>query len=286
MGRLIALDAGHSMVTAGKRTPIFTDGTVSKLTGKNFMHEYEFNKAVVDRLDVILKRCGFRTLITAPNGNVDVPLATRTKMANDAKADAFISIHANAHLGTWGNARGIETFHFPNSTTGKRLADLVHKYLIQGTAQVNRGVKTANFHVLRETNMPSILVEAGFMDNLEEARLLLSDNYRDECAIEIAKGICEYFNVSYVAPAPPTPPPSTAPSNVLFRVQVGAFSVRANAENLRRQLEGLGYKPFIAQEGNLFRVQVGAFSIRANALNLQKELEGRGYKPFIVQTTR
>ena len=185
------------MTTVGKRTPVLPNGLKSE-TG-NFMHENEFNRAVVANLDIILKRCGFRTLLVAPTDE-DVPLKTRTDLANAKKADAFISIHANAFDGKFdGNdPEGIETFHYPSSTNGKRLATLVHNHLIKGTKQKNRGVKSANLHVLRETKMVAILVEAGFMDNLYEAKLLLSDSFREEVATEIAKGICEYFNVPYV----------------------------------------------------------------------------------------
>lgn len=187
------------METAGKRTPILPNGLKSNETGKNFMHENEFNRAVVANLNNILKRCGFRTLLVAPTDE-DVPLKTRTDLANAKKADAYISIHANAFDSKFdGNdPEGIETYHYPNSVEGKKLATLVHKHLIQGTKQKDRGVKSADFHVLRETNMVAILVEAGFMDNLYEAKLLLSDSFREEVAIEIAKGICEYFNVPYV----------------------------------------------------------------------------------------
>lgn len=69
MSELIALCDGHGMETAGKRTPMFSDGT--------FMRENEFNRAVVALLDVHLKRCGFRTLIVAPT-DIDTPLRTRT----------------------------------------------------------------------------------------------------------------------------------------------------------------------------------------------------------------
>ena len=194
---LIALDDGHGMDTAGKRTPILPNGLKSE-TG-NFMHENEFNRAVIANLDIILRRCGFRTLLVAPTDK-DVPLKTRTDLANAKKASAFISAHANAFDGKFdGNdPEGVETFHYPNSTSGERLATLVHKHLIQGTKQKDRGVKSANFHVLRETDMVAILVEAGFMDNLYEAKLLLSDSFREEVATEIAKGICEYFKVLYV----------------------------------------------------------------------------------------
>jgi len=131
--------------------------------------------------------------------DTDVPLITRTNRANSAKADFYISIHANALNGIWGNQQGVSTYHYPTSSKGKAAAATIHKYLIQGTTQKDRGVLSANFHVLRETKMPSVLVECAFMDNLKEAGLLLTEAFRQECADDIAKGICEIFGKKYVA---------------------------------------------------------------------------------------
>jgi N-acetylmuramoyl-L-alanine amidase len=194
--KLIAIDDGHGMTTAGKRTP-FLPGT------KKYMHENEFNRAVADLLKSNLERCGFNTLMVAP-GDSDVPLKQRTDTANNAKADLYISIHANALNGIWGNQQGVSTYHYPGSVEGKKAATIIHKYMIQGTQQKDRKVLSENFHVLRETNMPSVLVECAFMDNLKEAGLLMSEAFRQECADEIAKGICEYFGVMY-SPAAKAP---------------------------------------------------------------------------------
>lgn len=185
MGKLIAIDDGHGMETAGKRSP---DGV---------LRENDFNRAVADLLDVHLKRCGFRTLLVAP-GDTDIPLSTRTAAANKAKADFYISIHANAAGAGWSTARGIETFHYPGSVNGKKAAEILHRHLISGTALPNRGVKQADFAVLRNTTMPAVLVECGFMTNKEEAALLMSAAYRAECAEELARGICELYGVAYV----------------------------------------------------------------------------------------
>lgn len=193
MTKLIALCDGHGMETAGKRTPLLPDGVV--------MRENEFNRRVVALLDVHLKRCGFRTLLVAPT-DVDTPLRVRTDMANAAKADLYLSVHANAFgSGGLNNVRGIETFHRLDSVEGTKAAVILHRSLLGGTKLPNRGVKTADFHVLRETRMPAVLVECGFMTNVEEANLLRSEAYRAECAEELARGVCEYFGIPFVRPA-------------------------------------------------------------------------------------
>jgi N-acetylmuramoyl-L-alanine amidase len=132
----------------------------------------------------------------------DTPLGTRTALANRNNASAYISIHYNA-----GGGVGVETFHYPGSTKGKKLASLVHKYVREGTKQKDRGVKSANFQVLRETHMPACLVEYGFMDDPSrtEAKRMIDTSFQKECAVETAKGICEYFSVKYVPESPVTP---------------------------------------------------------------------------------
>lgn len=197
----IALSDGHGMEkgkeTPGKRTDIFTDGTKSSETGNNFMYENEFNRRVIAILKEELERCGFKVLLVAPT-DVDTPLNTRVKLANDAKVDLYLSVHANAMTGKWGSQNGIETLTI-GSGEGLRIGKIIHKHLLQGTKLTDRGMKTrTDLAEIRLTKMPSVLVECGFMDNLREAKLLLSEEYRQECAIEVAKGICEAYKITYV----------------------------------------------------------------------------------------
>jgi hypothetical protein len=106
---------------------------------------------------------------------------------------------------------GVETYYYPGSVNGHKLANSIHEYVIKGTSQKDRGVKTANFHVLRETTMPACLIEFGFMDDpaLREARLMINEVFQKECAVQTAQGICEYFEVKYVPVYHPVPPVQT-----------------------------------------------------------------------------
>lgn len=185
----VALDDGHGANTPGKRTPKFPDGS--------FMKENEFNKRVVEIAGRELKRIGLEVIYTAP-GDEDVPLSQRVKTANQAKADIFVSVHANASSGSWGSAEGIETYYFEGSQKSKLLAQIVHQWLLKGTKLKDRGLKRGNhLYVIKNTKMPAVLVECGFMDNLKEAELLRSEEYRYECAMELVNGICEYFGIGY-----------------------------------------------------------------------------------------
>jgi len=182
----IGLDAGHFLFTAGKRTP---DG----------MHEWSFNSVVASYISDELKwYIDVETLrVDDTTGAVDVSLQDRTDKANKWGANAYISIHANAYgSGGWNNVGGIETFvHSSNPREAYQLAKLVQENLIKDTKRSNRGIKTANFAVLRSTNMTAILVECGFMTNKEEASFLKSDAYRKTCASAIVKGLAAMYGL-------------------------------------------------------------------------------------------
>lgn len=201
---LAALDGGHGMETAGKRTPFIPEiGRVIK--------ENEFNRAVVNLLAEELKRCGFDVLLVAPT-DADTPLETRVARANAAKADVYISIHYDAFDSKFDayDPEGITVFYAASSANGKRLAQCINEYLKRGTVQKDRGIKTAEYYVLRKTNMPAILSENGFMDNKREALLMIDPEFQREVAQEHAQGICKYFNVPYIQKTPVTiqKPPS------------------------------------------------------------------------------
>ncbi len=189
---LIALDDGHGMETAGKRTPYL------EVLGREF-HENEFNSPVVKMIAAMLNQYdAFETIQTAPT-DIDTPLAERVAIADNAKADLFVSVHANAFDGTFegSNPEGISVHCYPGSTKGKKMANILLRHLMQGTTQVSRGVVESNFYVLRETDMAAVLSENLFMDNPEEALLMIDPIFQREVAIEHVKAICEYFGVTY-----------------------------------------------------------------------------------------
>ncbi len=185
--KVIAIDNGHGYNTAGKRTPTFPS------TNK-VIREWEFNHATARRLKELLENEGYKVVMISDTTE-DTPLNTRVVRANNERVDLYISIHYNALTGVWGTQGGIETFHFPSSSGGKKLAETVQKELIESTGLRNRGVKSANFYVLKNTKMPSILIEAGFMDNLAEASLMLDVNYQMKVAKAILNGVNSYFGV-------------------------------------------------------------------------------------------
>lgn len=108
--------------------------------------------------------------------------------ANAWDADVFVSIHCNSAANSAAN--GTESFCYPGSTQGRKLAECIHTQIITSLTITNRGVKEANFHVIRETNMPACLVELAFINNYRDANLL-KNNY-DDFARAIARGVTDY----------------------------------------------------------------------------------------------
>ena len=130
------------------------------------------------------------TVSSSLNGS----LAYRYNSANSWNADVFISIHCNA-ANT--KAYGCETYYCTGSTQGKALAECVQPHMAAETQRYNRDVKSANFAVIRHTNMPAILVETAFIDNYDDNRFLASDDGKYKCAVAIYKGICDYLGIEY-----------------------------------------------------------------------------------------
>jgi N-acetylmuramoyl-L-alanine amidase len=193
----VALDRGHGDNTPGKETPFIAS------LGRRIQEE-EYNGPVVELLNKELTRCGFQTLLTAPN-RYDTPLGVRTYRANKWGADLFISIHFNAlaHTFSYSNASGFSVHIQPsdksNPNSGSlRFAKFAVEELQKGVKQVNRGIVGQNLHVTRETNMPAALIEGGFMDDEFEANLMLNPSFHKEVARELAVAVCRYFDVDYV----------------------------------------------------------------------------------------
>ena len=130
------------------------------------------------------------TVSSSLNGS----LAYRYNGANSWNADIFVSIHCNA-ANT--KAYGCETYYCTGSTQGRALAECVQPHMTAETERYNRGVKSANFAVIKHTNMPAILVETAFIDNYDDNRFLANDDGKYKCAVGIYKGICNYFGVDY-----------------------------------------------------------------------------------------
>jgi N-acetylmuramoyl-L-alanine amidase len=179
----IAVDAGHGYNTSGKRTP---DGE----------REWSFNNAVA--LALISELTRYKDVqvlrLDDPTGKTDVPLVERTRKANAWGADLVISVHHNANTAKWGAWGGVETF-VQTGTGGKslELAKAVQPRIVKAMCLRDRGVKFANLHMLRESKMPAILTEGGFMDSTTDIGALRSQAKLQEQGKAIADGVAEVF---------------------------------------------------------------------------------------------
>jgi hypothetical protein len=177
------LDAGHGYYTSGKRS---LDGS---------LREWSFNSVVAKYVADLL--CQYENVTTYfahdLTGVRDVPLQERTNNANALKVDAYISIHANAGVST---ARGLETFIHPICPQQTvNLGSAIHNNLINTTGMINRGLKRADFHVLRESDMDAVLIEYGFMTNDEDLKLLKSDEFRHKCAEGTVNALVSFYGL-------------------------------------------------------------------------------------------
>ena len=163
-----------------------------------------------------------------------VSLKSRSDFANSKGCDYFISFHRNAFKPE--QAKGIETYtYLYPSAKAKALADKIQTALV-GVGFTNRGVKTANFHVLRETKAPAVLVEVGFIDNTKDNQLF--DSKRSEIVIAVAKAILSQLGIKYTSS---TSPPKEQTSQTLYRVMAGSYAVRENAEKQVERLKKAGF---------------------------------------------
>ena len=192
--RAIFLDPGHGGSDSG---------AVS-----NGLREKDLTLSVYNKVSSRLASLGY-SVLTSRNTDKDVDLVSRADQANKSNADMFLSIHFNA--GGRGASYGIETYYYkarPEYTPAinkdkhndperleksRKLAQKIQQSLVSKTGAYDRGVKRETFAVLRETSIPSILVELGFIDNREEANKIKTNEYQEKLADGIVDGIVEYY---------------------------------------------------------------------------------------------
>lgn len=212
---LVAIDAGHGMHTEGKQSVpmsknLYIDNKLVREKGK-IIKENEWNRGVSEYLSAALKRCGIDTMFTADmTGKTDIPLSTRANTANKKGADILISNHYNAigNCDTWqSRVKGLLVLRTKNASSKSiKLGKLAAKHLekdidYEYSYGLMRDVDMSGFTlaILRQTTMPAILIEYGFMDYEKEAKLMLDKKHQEKCAEAVAKAVCEYFGVTYVA---------------------------------------------------------------------------------------
>jgi N-acetylmuramoyl-L-alanine amidase len=176
IGKAIVIDPGHGGVDPGA-------------CGGQGIREKDVVLDVAMRLKDLLEEAGAAVVFTRTDDSF-IGLYERSFMANDVMADLFISIHANFNPDS--SVHGIEVYHSPDQKNADEYASCVLNELVKSTGLKGLGVKTAHFVVIRETQMPSILVELGFLSNFQEEATLNSSEFKDKAAAGILHGIMDY----------------------------------------------------------------------------------------------
>lgn len=184
-GNIVVLDPGHGGSDSGAI--------------RNGVKEKDIVLQIALKTGKILERKGIKVSYTR-SSDTTVSLEERSNIANRLNAALFVSIHANAN--TSPTPSGTEThFYAPLSmpslfeqrTERSELAAMIQTQITKQLKRIDRGVKESNFSVLRNTKMPSVLVETAFLSNPEELALLCSDSFQQSAAEGIAAGIEKYL---------------------------------------------------------------------------------------------
>lgn len=201
----------------------------------NGMREKDITLLVAKKLGAILERHNVNVSYSRIMDKY-VSLNERARMANNIKADIFVSIHTNSYK--YQSVQGLETFSYPGSSKGRKLAKYIQDSIIETKLYTkDRGIKTANFAVLRQSKMPATLVELGFITNKQDSQLLRTrqNNFSEA----IAKGILKYLEVKYI------PVKEKLEGNKYFRVVAGSYKDRSLAEEQQLRLKEKGFDSFI-----------------------------------------
>jgi len=183
--KIIVVDAGH-----GAWDPGMVSGKVE---------EKDINLSIAKKLQVFLDQDGATVIVTRLD---DSDLAKSKKgdmqarrlIANTSSADIFVSIHQNSYNNA--SVKGFQAFYFNESDNSKKLAECIQNSLKEFVNPGNKLTSRANknYYVLKQTEMPAVLVECGFLTNYSDRTNLSSDEYQEKIAWGIYMGIVEYFS--------------------------------------------------------------------------------------------
>ncbi|MEE1085832.1 MAG: N-acetylmuramoyl-L-alanine amidase [Schaedlerella sp.] len=205
----------------------------------NGLQEKTINLQTLLKCKSELERHGVEVVVSRTKDEND-PVQEEVREANASGATIAVSFHANA-----GGGDGFEAFYYTGDANGKKLAGLCEKH-VKAMGQNSRGLKSGN-HLMfvNSTSMTAVLVESFFVDNKTDMKIGDTVAEWNAFGTAYAKAILEYLGISYKAKATESTPNKTTSTDKLYRVQVGAFKEKANAEKLQKELKAKGYNPII-----------------------------------------
>lgn len=215
----------------------------------------------------ILESQGVDVVYTRTTDVYGTPLE-KSVIANRADGDLFVSIHRNA-MPVPGTASGAMTLVYEDEGVPALLAENIQKNLVEaGFADL--GIQERpGLIVLRRTQMPAVLVEAGFIDNPQDNRFF--DQNFQAIAGAVADGIMA--TIRQLAAGVPE----------YYQVQVGAYRTRMPADRLAEELQNQGFPAFLVYDGSLYKVRVGAFLDMENGIRMEQQLRSQGYPTVLVR---
>ena len=260
MARTVIIDAGHGGVEPG-----------AVFEGRK---EKDDTLQLAFDLGSALERRGIQVEYTRVSDVYDTPYE-KAAIANRSGADIFVSLHRNA-MPVPGTASGIESLVYSDTGVAGLLAHNINAELAS-VGWTDLGViERPGLVVLRQTEMPAELVEAGFIDNPEDNAFF--DANMAATADAIADGILRTFEELDRRPAESGEEPG------FYMVQTGAFRRREFAEEELQELKDRGFPAFMIAKNGLFYVRAGAFRELNNAIEQERELRRQGFNTFIVRT--
>lgn len=190
-GKKIVIDAGHGGIDPGTRS---TTGLSEKEINLDIALKLKRHLSMVGVYCVMIRETdrdfsdNGGDLVTKKRRD----LSYRTRIANQSGADLYLSIHANSFPQSI--YRGAQTFYKKSDPRSKLLAQAIQYQLVKRLGPNRRRAKAGDYRVLNDTEMPSVVIEVGFLSNPEEAELLKDEGYRDRIAKAIFHGVVDYFN--------------------------------------------------------------------------------------------
>lgn len=176
-GKKIVLDPGHG-------------GMDESACSNQNVREKDVNLETAFQLKNLLEQAGAAVVLTRTDDHF-IGLYERAQIANDHRADLFVSIHVNYQFDP--AIRGSEIYHFPDKETSQELAKLVSQNLSSATGLPMHGVIPNDFVVIRETEMPGVLVELGYLSNYREVAAIRTSEFKKNAARGIFQGIVDFY---------------------------------------------------------------------------------------------
>ena len=209
-------------------------GTDSGAIGNGFK-EKDLNLSIALACNEILVNHGVTVMMSRTKDENDT-ISDEIKECNTFKPDFAVDIHNNA-----GGGDGAECFYHHSGGKGKTLAENILTEIVK-TGQNSRGTKTRvnssgkdYYAFIRETTAPAVIVECAFIDNLDDIKIIDTNDEQYKMGVAIAKGILRTLGIPFVA------------TQTTYRVQVGAYHIKNNAVILQNKLKSLGYDAVIVE---------------------------------------